>query len=226
MMKIAILISGRGSNMAALLNAIKTRNLNCHVVCVIANKKTEGLEFATRLNIPTKLIEKSKFDEKENYEAILANELLEYRPDWILLAGYMVILSSNFVRFFEGKIINIHPSLLPKFKGLNTHERALNSGENRHGTTVHLVTSELDGGPIIAQSEIKVLPTDTSETLKIRVLEKEHILYPLILESLIEKYLEIKSSKVIWHQIPPLFNVKQKGTEVSIRPYLKIKNLL
>ena len=226
MSKIAILISGRGSNMTALLNAIKTKNLDCHVVCVIANKKSKGLEFAATHNVPTKLVERNKFNNKESHEIKLIDMLLSYQPDWILLAGYMAILSPKFVEFFEGKIINIHPSLLPKFKGLNTHRRAIEAGEKKHGTTIHIVTNELDGGPIIAQSEINVLLNDTSETLRNRVLKEEHILYPLILEALIKKYLEIKSFKVIWHQIPPTINLENKAIEVSIEPYLKIKNLV
>ncbi len=224
MTKIAILISGRGSNMAALLKTIKTKNLDCHVVCVIANQKSEGLALATRHNVPTKLIDQSGFDRKESHEIALVRELLYYRPDWILLAGFMSILSPKFIRKFEGKILNIHPSLLPKFKGLNTHHRAIEAGEKRHGTTVHIVTSELDGGPIIAQSEINISPSDTSETLKNRILKQEHILYPLILESLIKKYLEIRSLKVIWHQVPPIFYRKYRVEEISIKPYLKIKN--
>ena len=226
MSKIAILMSGRGSNMTALLNAIKTKNLDCNVVCVIANKKSHGLEFASAYNIPTRLIERNKFKNKESHEVKLIDVLLNYQPDWILLAGYMAILSPIFIEVFEGRIINIHPSLLPKFKGLNTHRRAIEARENKHGTTIHIVTNELDGGPIIAQSEINVLMNDTSETLESRVLKEEHVLYPLVLEALIKKYLEIKSFNVIWHQIPPIFNLKDRAIEVSIKPYLKIKNLV
>ena len=226
MSKIAILISGRGSNMTALLNAIKTKNLDCHVVCVIANKKSQGLEFAAKRNIPTRLIERNKFDSKETHEIKLIDVLLSYQPDWILLAGYMAILSPKIIEVFGGKIINIHPSLLPKFKGLDTHRRAMEAREIKHGTTIHIVTNELDGGPIIAQSEITVLPSDTSETLRHRVLKEEHILYPLVLEALTKKYLEIKSFKVIWHQAPPMFELENKAIEVSVKPFLKIKNIV
>ena len=226
MSKIAILISGRGSNMTALLNAIKTKNLDCHVVCVIANKKSQGLKFAAKRNIPTRLIERNKFDSKETHEIKLIDVLLSYQPDWILLAGYMAILSPTIIEVFGGKIINIHPSLLPKFKGLDTHRRAMEAREIKHGTTIHIVTNELDGGPIIAQSEITVLPSDTSETLRHRVLKEEHILYPLVLEALTKKYLEIKSFKVIWHKTPPMFELKNKAIEVSVKPFLKIKNIV
>lgn len=224
MMKIAILISGRGSNMSAILNTIKTKNLDCRVVCVISNKKQEGLLIASKYNVPAKLLDESKFNKKESHELAVADELFRFSPDWILLAGYMAILSPKFIELFAGKIINIHPSLLPKFKGLNTHLRVIQSGENKHGATVHMVTSELDGGPIIAQSQIKVLPNDTIEELKSRVLKQEHILYPLVLESLIKNYLELRFSKVIWHKIPPIFDTEQKDIKVSICPYLKIEN--
>ena len=226
MTKIAILISGRGSNMAALLNAIKMKKLDCKVVCVIANQISQGLAIATSYNIPTKLIDRSSFDSKESHEIALASELLYYQPDWVLLAGYMAILSPNFIKNFEGKIINIHPSLLPKFKGLNTHHRAIKAGEKKHGTTIHIVTSELDDGPIIAQSEINLSPFDTSTTLKNRVVKQEHILYPLILESLLKKYLEITFLEIIWHQVPPIFHQEHRCKVISLKPYLKIKNLI
>ena len=136
----------------------------------------------------------------------------------------MAILSSNFVEKFSGKIINIHPSLLPKFKGLNTHLRALKAGNKTHGTTVHLVTNKLDDGPIIAQSEIRILANDTVETLEHRILQEEHILYPLILESLVKKYLEIKLNKVTWRRVPPLLDREIINRNISIKPYLLIKN--
>ena len=136
----------------------------------------------------------------------------------------MAILSSNFVEKFAGKIINIHPSLLPKFKGLNTHSRALKAGNKTHGTTVHVVTNKLDDGPIIAQSEIRILANDTVETLEHRILQEEHILYPLILESLVKKYLEIKLDKVTWRSVPPFLDGEIKNRNISIKPYLLIKN--
>ena len=141
----------------------------------------------------------------------------------------MAILSAQFINKFEGEIINIHPSLLPKFKGLNTHKRALETGEIRHGTTVHLVTDKLDGGPIIAQSELSVRANDTVETLEKRVLQEEHILYPLVLVSLLNKHLEISDSNVIWHQMPQLThglsNQTNNGANIVSTPYLKLQNL-
>jgi phosphoribosylglycinamide formyltransferase-1 len=141
----------------------------------------------------------------------------------------MAVLSGEFVDKVKGQIINIHPSLLPKFKGLNTHERALEAGEVRHGTTIHIVTSKLDDGPIIAQSELSIRANDTPETLASRVLREEHILYPLILTSLVNKQLEIVDSKVIWHQIPPTTNTlsrqKKYTAKIVSNSYLKLQNL-
>lgn len=224
MIKIAILISGRGSNMVSLINAVERKNLDCQVACVIANKKSAGLTLAKENNIPTKLINQFDYESKFDHELALILELERHNPDWILLAGYMAILSSNFVEKFAGKIINIHPSLLPKFKGLNTHSRALKAGNKKHGTTVHVVTNELDDGPIIAQSEIRILANDTVETLEHRILQEEHILYPLILESLVKKYLEIKLNKVTWRSVPPLLDGEIINRNISIKPYLLIKN--
>ncbi len=229
MLKLAILISGRGSNMLALITAIEEQNLHCQIVCVISNKQAQGLDIAKTHGIATKLIARAEYSSKHFHEIAVLKELKKHQPDWIFLAGYMAILSAEFVDKFEGKIINIHPSLLPKFKGLNTHKRALQSGEIRHGTTIHIVTSELDDGPIIAQSELFIMPNETAETLENRVLRKEHILYPLILSSLIKKHLEIKDSEVIWHQIPPggnkLSSQKNNNSKIVSNTYLKLQNL-
>ena len=224
MIKIAILISGRGSNMVSLINAVERKNLDCKVVCVIANKKSSGLALAKENNIPTKLINQFDYESKFHHELALILELESHNPDWIFLAGYMAILSSNFVEKFAGKIINIHPSLLPEFKGLNTHLRALKAGKKTHGTTVHVVTNELDNGPIIAQSEIRILADETVETLEHRILQEEHVLYPIILESLVKKYIEIRLDKVTWLSVPPSLDGEIKNRNILIKPFLLLKN--
>ena len=229
MLKLAILISGRGSNMLALITAIEKQNLHCKIVCTIANKQAQGLEIANAHGIATKVIARAEYPSKHAHEIAVLNELEEHQPDWIFLAGYMAILSTEFVDKFEGKIINIHPSLLPKFKGLNTHKRVLEKGEVRHGTTIHIVTGKLDDGPIIAQSELSIMANDTPETLESRILHQEHILYPLILTSLVNKHLEIRDSKVIWHQIPPTINrlssQENNNAKIVSNAYLKLQNL-
>ncbi|MEK9640811.1 MAG: phosphoribosylglycinamide formyltransferase [Alphaproteobacteria bacterium] len=229
MLKLAILISGRGSNLAALITAIEQQNLHCKIVCVIANKQAQGLEIAEAHAITTKLIARAKYPSKHAHEIAVLNELEKHQADWIFLAGYMAVLSGEFVDKVKGQIINIHPSLLPKFKGLNTHERALESGEVRHGATIHIVTSKLDDGPIIAQSELSIRANDTPETLASRVLREEHILYPLVLTSLVNNQLEISESKVIWHQMPPsnnnLASQKNYTAKIVSNSYLKLQNL-
>ncbi|MDA9189927.1 phosphoribosylglycinamide formyltransferase [Alphaproteobacteria bacterium] len=221
MLKIAILISGRGSNMVSLINAITRENLACKIVCVIANKPAAGLSLAQAKGITTKLIDRGEFTSKQEHERAIQEELNLHQPDWIFLAGFMAILTSDFIQVFDGRIINIHPSLLPKFKGLNTHSRALEAAEIYHGVSIHLVTSKLDDGPIIAQSQIEILPDDTPETLQERVLEQEHILYPLVLKSLVEKNLEIRYSKICWHYVP----ADNSDKNISPNSILKFKNL-
>ena len=229
MLKLAILISGRGSNMLNLITVIEKQALECEIVCIIANKQAKGLELAKAYGLNTKLLERSGFNSNTEHELAVLKELNNHKPDWIFLAGYMAILSAEFVDRYYGKIINIHPSLLPKFKGLNTHRRVIEAGEILHGTTIHIVTSELDDGPIIAQSELTIKPEDTAETLEDRVLKEEHILYPLVLTSLVKKQLEIKDSKVTWHQIPRRYDVPfaqiNSTTEIVCNSILKLKNL-
>lgn len=229
MLKLAILISGRGSNMLNLITEIKKQALECKIVCVIANKQAKGLELAKACGVDTKLIERTIYNSTAEHELAILKELNNHKPDWIFLAGYMAILSAEFVNKYYGKIINIHPSLLPKFKGLNTHRRAIESGELLHGVTIHIVTNELDGGPIIAQSELTIMPEDTPETLEDRVLKEEHVLYPLVLSSLVKKQLQIKDSRVTWHRIPSRYDVhfaqKNTSTELVSNSILKLKNL-
>lgn len=167
---LAILISGTGSNFQAILKAIKKNKLKANISIVISNNDdAKGLLIATKNNIET-------FVSKSETEII--SKLKSVNPNLIVLAGYMKILSKDFIAEFTNKIINIHPSLLPEYKGLNTHKRVLSDNALWHGATVHYVTPELDSGPIIAQAKIRVKDNDTENSLKQRVLEQEHILYP------------------------------------------------
>lgn len=174
MKNIVILISGRGSNMQALLNA----KLSCRFVAVISNRAdAPGLAIAKHHGIPTSVISHKDFAERADFDATLAACIDSYQPDLIVLAGFMRILSPKFVRHYRGRLINIHPSLLPAYSGLNTHARALKDGVRIHGCTVHFVTSDLDHGPIIIQAAVPVLPSDTVATLSARVLQQEHRIY-------------------------------------------------
>ncbi len=174
MKSIVILISGRGSNLEALLQA----KLPCKVAAVISNRADAlGLEIARRHDIATEVVAHRDHLERESFDSTLAAAIDRYQPDLIVLAGFMRILTPQFVARYRGRIINIHPSLLPAYSGLNTHARALHDGVKIHGCTVHFVTDDLDHGPIIIQAAVPVLMHDTKETLAARVLQQEHRIY-------------------------------------------------
>ena len=180
---IVVLISGKGTNLQALIDA--SHRSSYTISAVISNKaKAIGLNRAKISGIDTYVIEQESFNSKLEFEESLATRISEINPKLIVLAGFMKVLSPQFVRLFRGKIVNIHPSLLPEYPGLNTHQRVLKDKKKIHGVSVHLVTEDLDGGPIIAQDSVRVLPKDTAESLAKRVLEKEHIIYPKVVESL------------------------------------------
>ena len=172
---VVILISGRGSNMEALLEA----NLPARVAAVISNEPgARGLDAARRRNLPTAVMDHRAFGNRAAFDAALANEIDRHSAHLVLLAGFMRILTAAFVRAYEGRLLNIHPSLLPAFPGLDTHRRALQAGVRIHGCTVHFVTVELDHGPIVIQAAVPVLPDDTENALAARVLKEEHRIYP------------------------------------------------
>ena len=180
---IVVLISGKGTNLQALIDA--SHRSSYKISAVISNKaKAIGLNRAKISGIDTYVIEQESFDSKLEFEESLATRISEINPKLIVLAGFMKVLGPQFVKLFRGKIINIHPSLLPEYPGLNTHQRVLEDNKKIHGVSVHLVTEDLDGGPIIAQDSVHVLPNDTAESLAKRVLEREHIIYPKVVESL------------------------------------------
>ena len=175
MKNLVILISGRGSNMQALLEA----NLPCRVAAVISNKAdAAGLEIAKQHGIATQAISHRDYPDRESFDAALAALIDTYQPDIIALAGFMRILTPGFVAHYQGKLINIHPSLLPAYGGLDTHARALKDGVKIHGCTVHFVTSDLDHGPIIIQAAVPVFQDDTPASLAAKVLREEHRIYP------------------------------------------------
>ena len=181
----AVLISGRGSNMMALVEAARDPAFPAEVVCVVSNKAdAKGLDFAAANGIPAKLVDHKAYPSREDFEAALDAHLRSMNVEVIALAGFMRVLTAGFIAGWEGRMINVHPSLLPAYKGLHTHERALADGATVHGCSVHLVTPELDGGPVLLQAEVPVLQGDTAETLSQRVLEQEHKLYPKALAML------------------------------------------
>jgi phosphoribosylglycinamide formyltransferase 1 len=181
-LRLAILISGRGSNMTAIARACLNGEIAARTTIVIADRADAGgLSSAADLGIPTAVIQRSTTRDAAAFEAALAATLEAQRPDAIALAGFMRILSAGFVTRFLGRMFNIHPSLLPAYRGLHTHRRVLAARETQHGASVHFVTAELDGGPVVLQSRLAVAPADTELTLSARVQATEHIIYPQVL---------------------------------------------
>ncbi|OGS98911.1 MAG: phosphoribosylglycinamide formyltransferase [Gallionellales bacterium RIFCSPLOWO2_12_FULL_59_22] len=175
MKKIVILISGRGSNLQALLEA----KLPCRIAAAISNRADAGgLKIAQAHDIPTAIIEHRNYTDRDSFDAALAGLIDTFHPDFVVLAGFMRILTAGFVARYRGRLVNIHPSLLPAYGGLHTHARALQGGVKIHGCTVHFVTPDLDHGPIIIQAAVPVLCGDTEQTLAARVLHEEHRIYP------------------------------------------------
>ncbi|MET3105216.1 phosphoribosylglycinamide formyltransferase-1 [Oxalobacteraceae bacterium GrIS 2.11] len=187
MKNIVILISGRGSNMQAIVAAAKKEKWPARIAAVISNRAdAEGLVFAHQHGIPTALVVSKNYSSRDLFDSALQAQIEQYSPDLIVLAGFMRILTPQFVQHYQGRMINIHPSLLPDFKGLHTHRQALDAGVKEHGASVHLVTAELDHGPVLDQARIAVYPDDTEASLAERVLEQEHILYPRVIRQFVE----------------------------------------
>lgn len=198
-MKIAILISGRGSNMLRIADMTKEHGDIADIVLVAANKPCDGIARAAQRGLNTALVDRQAYGNRASHEAALAEAIDNSGADWVLLAGYMAILSPWFVARFSNRILNIHPSLLPELKGLDTHERALACGMTTHGATVHLVNAELDGGPIILQAGLNVAPEDDETSLAARVLRLEHALYPFVIMALSRGWLTIENGVPDWH---------------------------
>lgn len=177
--RVVVLISGRGSNLRAIIRAVQAGELPVELAGVISNRpEAPGLEHARAAGIACAVVDHKQYPDRDTFEAALMQRLDAYRPNLVVLAGFMRVLSGRFIERYAGRLINIHPSLLPAFPGLRTHERALAAGVKQHGATVHFVTADVDNGPIIAQAAVPVLPGDTPATLAARVLEQEHRLYP------------------------------------------------
>jgi phosphoribosylglycinamide formyltransferase-1 len=176
---VVVLISGNGSNLQALMDFSSAGNYR--VSGVISNKPDAyGLQRAKQSNIPTTVVDHKQYASRDLFDQALSQAIDEYEPGLIVLAGFMRILGADFVKRYQGKILNIHPSLLPNYPGTNTHQRVLDAGEKMHGVSVHFVTEELDGGPVIAQESIAIESIDNAETLALRIHEKEHVLYPAV----------------------------------------------
>ena len=177
--RIVVLISGSGSNLQAIMDSIDAGQIDGRIEAVLSNKaEAYGLERARNSNIPTLVLKHTDFDSRESFDQAMIKQIDTYKPDLIVLAGFMRILTAEFVRHYNGRMFNIHPSLLPKYKGLHTHQRAIDAGDKEHGCTVHFVSEELDGGPLAIQGKVSIDPEDTSESLQQKVHKVEHIIYP------------------------------------------------
>ncbi|PPE65625.1 phosphoribosylglycinamide formyltransferase [Caldimonas caldifontis] len=197
MKRIVILISGRGSNMEAIVQACEAEQWRARIAAVISNRPdAKGLQFAASRGIPTAVVDHTQHASREAFDAELARVIDGYRPDVVALAGFMRILTARFVQHYHGRLVNIHPSLLPAFPGLHTHRRALEAGCKLAGATVHLVTPELDHGPIIIQAAVPVLPSDTEDSLAERVLAKEHLIYPRAVRWMVDGVLDLRKGIV------------------------------
>ena len=187
MKNIVILISGGGSNMAAIVRACGSEAWPARIAAVISNKADAGgLALAAAQGIATRVVSNKDYASRELFDAALRETIDAFAPDLVVLAGFMRILTAPFVEHYAGRMLNIHPSLLPKYPGLHTHRQALDAGDAKHGATVHIVTAELDHGPMLGQAEIDILPGDTEASLAARLLAEEHKLYPRVIRSFIE----------------------------------------
>ncbi|KUY53479.1 phosphoribosylglycinamide formyltransferase [Burkholderia sp. RF2-non_BP3] len=198
MKKLVILISGRGSNMEAIVRACAQERWPAEVAAVIANRpEAAGLAFAASHGVATAVVDHRSFDSRDSFDAALAAEIDRFAPDLVVLAGFMRILTPDFVRRYEGRLLNIHPSLLPSFKGIHTHQQALDAGVALHGASVHFVIPELDSGAIVAQGAVPVRAGDDAAALAQRVLTVEHVLYPRAVRWFVEGRLRLENGRAV-----------------------------
>jgi phosphoribosylglycinamide formyltransferase-1 len=199
--KIVVLISGSGTNLQAIADKLHNQPLGSkqtEIVAVISNKSDAyGLQRANDAGIESIVVASKGFNSREEYDALLSAEIDKLQPDLIVLAGFMRILSSEFVNKYQGKMINIHPSLLPKYTGTNTHQRAIDAGDEVHGASVHFVTPELDSGPVVLQAKVPVFSNDSAEDLRERVLTQEHLIYPLVAQWFLAGRLMMQDNQAI-----------------------------
>ncbi|MBU9814480.1 phosphoribosylglycinamide formyltransferase [Rahnella sp. C60] len=203
MKRIVVLVSGEGSNLQALIDACQQGRINATLCAVFSNKAAAyGLERARSANIPAHALDVKAYEDRTAFDVALADAIQSYQPDLVVLAGYMRILTAEFVRRFAGRMINIHPSLLPKYPGLHTHRQAIENQDAEHGTSVHFVTEELDGGPVILQAKVPVFTEDTEEDLIARVQTQEHSIYPLVVSWFVEGRLSLQNGQALLDNHP------------------------
>ncbi|SMY38799.1 phosphoribosylglycinamide formyltransferase [Photobacterium andalusiense] len=207
MHNIVVLISGNGSNLQAIIDGCSNGIINnSQVAAVISNKADAyGLKRAQRANIDNLCVTATDYANRQDYDQALMEKIDAYQPDVIILAGFMRILSANFVNHYQGRMLNIHPSLLPKYSGLNTHQRAIDAGDKEHGTSVHFVTEQLDGGPVILQAKVPIFTEDSVDDVIERVQQQEHKIYPLVTQWLLSQRLSMQNGYAVLdgNRLPP-----------------------
>lgn len=209
-LRLAVLISGRGSNLLAIHAACQRGTLDADIVLVASDRAAPGIDAARAAGLPAEILDARQFADRAAHDAAMQARIDAARPDIVVLAGYMRILTSAFVAHYAGRLLNIHPSLLPRHKGLHTHRRALEAGDAEHGASVHYVTAELDGGPVVLQAQVPVLPGDTEATLSARVQAREHSIYPKVLQWIASGRLVYRDGPVLDGE--PLQSPRQETT--------------
>ncbi|MBL4711349.1 MAG: phosphoribosylglycinamide formyltransferase [Gammaproteobacteria bacterium] len=216
---LVVLISGDGSNLQAIIDAINNDQLEAEVKAVISNRSTaHGLKRAVKANIPTHVIDHKDYPTREAFDQAMIQIIDPLQPDLIILAGFMRILSEHFINHYQHRLINVHPSLLPKYKGLNTHQQAIDNKDSIHGSSVHFVSHELDSGPVVIQAEIAVLKTDSAKDLAAKVLNVEHKIYPLAIKMFAQKRISFDGKQIQLDNKPlkkPLRWKNDKLTEIN-----------
>ena len=196
--RLVILISGSGSNMVAIADAVRSGDIEADIAAVICNRpEAAGLQKARDRDIETVTLDHKEFGSRDAFDFALMRKIDDYEPDLVILAGFMRILTADFVRHYQGRMLNIHPSLLPKYQGLNTHQRALEAGDTEHGVTVHFVTEELDGGPNVIQAVVAVTEDDDPVALQQRVQTQEHVIYPIAVKWFVSGRLSMKEGTAL-----------------------------
>lgn len=196
-LNIVVLISGSGSNLQAIIDAISAGKLHANISAVISNRPdVKGLQRATQVGITAETLDHTQFDSREAFDQQLIQRIDQHQPDLVILAGFMRILTDDFVKHYAGRMLNIHPSLLPEFRGLNTHQRALDAEVEQHGVSIHYVSNELDGGPLVLQAVIDVQEQDTVESLQHKIHQQEHIIYPMVIEWVAQQRLEVINQQI------------------------------
>lgn len=198
MKSIVVLISGSGSNLQAIMDACAAGFIAGRVSAVISNKAgVYGLERAQRAEIATQVLDHKSFSDRDSYDTALCHAIDQHQPDLVVLAGFMRILTPAFVAHYQGRLLNIHPSLLPKYQGLNTHQRAIDAGDKVHGCSVHFVTAELDGGPVVLQAKVPIYAGDDAAMVAARVHEQEHLIYPMVIRWFCQGRLQQQTDKAL-----------------------------